>query len=57
MFVGEPNVNPAFFSLSNAVIYPHVGSATNETRFAMGMLQVNNLRAHFGGKPVLTRVV
>ena len=57
VFLGEPNVNPAFFALSNAVIYPHVGSATNETRFAMGMLQVNNLRAHFGGKPVLTRVV
>ena len=57
VFDREPNVDPAFFALSNAVIYPHVGSATNETRFAMGMLQVDNLRAHFGGKPVLTRVV
>ena len=57
VFLAEPNVNPAFFALPNAVIYPHVGSASHETRFAMGMLQVNNLRAHFGGKPVLTRVV
>ena len=57
VFEGEPKVNPEFFALQNAVIYPHVGSATNETRFAMGMLQVDNLRAHFGGKPVLTRVV
>lgn len=57
VFENEPNVNPAFFALQNAVIYPHVGSATHETRFAMGMLQVDNLRAHFAGKPVLTRVV
>jgi len=57
VFEGEPKVNPEFFALDNAVIYPHVGSATNETRFAMGMLQVDNLRAHFAGKPVLTRVV
>ena len=57
VFANEPDVNPEFFALQNAVIYPHVGSATSETRFAMGMLQVNNLRAHFAGKPVLTRVV
>jgi hypothetical protein len=57
VFDDEPNVNPEFFALQNAVIYPHVGSATNETRFAMGMLQVDNLRAHFAGNPVLTRVV
>ena len=53
----EPAVNPEFFALQNAVLYPHVGSATQETRFAMGMLQVDNFRAHFAGKPVLTRVV
>jgi len=57
VFDNEPAINPEFFALPNAVVYPHVGSATNETRFAMGMLQVDNLRAHFGGKPVLTRVV
>jgi len=57
VFENEPNINPEFFALQNAVLYPHVGSATQETRFAMGMLQVDNLRAHFAGKPVLTRVV
>ena len=57
VFENEPDINPEFFALPNAVVYPHVGSATNETRFAMGMLQVDNLRAHFGGKPALTRVV
>lgn len=57
VFDSEPNANPELFALQNAVLYPHVGSATRETRFAMGMLQVDNLRAHFAGKPVFTRVV
>ena len=38
------------------MILPHVGSATNKTRGAMGDLQVENLGLHFAGKPVLTRV-
>jgi lactate dehydrogenase-like 2-hydroxyacid dehydrogenase len=57
VFAEEPKVPPAFFTLENAVLLPHVGSATAETRTAMGNLQVDNLRAHFAGKPVLTRVV
>jgi lactate dehydrogenase-like 2-hydroxyacid dehydrogenase len=57
VFANEPNISPEFFALDNAVILPHVGSATNETRGAMGDLQVENLRLHFAGKPVLTRVV
>ncbi|MGH8745537.1 MAG: 2-hydroxyacid dehydrogenase [Burkholderiales bacterium] len=57
VFANEPNVAPEFFALDNAVILPHVASATNETRGAMGDLQVDNLRLHFAGKPVLTRVV
>jgi lactate dehydrogenase-like 2-hydroxyacid dehydrogenase len=57
VFVDEPNVPPAFFTLDNAVLFPHVGSATQETRKAMGDLQIENLRLHFAGKPVRTRVV
>ena len=57
VFEREPHANPEFFGLQNVVIYPHVASATHETRYAMGMLQVENLRAYFAGKPVLTRVV
>ena len=57
VFVREPGVPPEFFSLENAVIYPHVGSATVETRTAMGNLQLENLRLHFAGEPVKTRVV
>jgi lactate dehydrogenase-like 2-hydroxyacid dehydrogenase len=57
VFVEEPRVPPEFFTLDNAVLFPHVGSATVETRKAMGDLQIENLRRHFAGKPVLTPVV
>jgi hydroxypyruvate reductase len=57
VFADEPRVPPEFFTLENAVLFPHVASATVETRKAMGDLQIENLRRHFAGKPVLTRVV
>ena len=53
----SPKIPAEFFALDNAVLVPHVGSATHETRFAMGMLQVDNLRAMYAGKPLLTPVV
>ena len=56
VFADEPRVPPEFFKLDNAVIFPHVASATQETRKAMGDLQIENLRLHFAGKPVKTRV-
>jgi hydroxypyruvate reductase len=57
VFADEPRVPPEFFALDNAVLFPHVASATVETRKAMGELQIENLRLHFAGKPVRTRVV
>ena len=57
VFVDEPRVPPEFFKLDNVVLFPHVGSATAETRKAMGDLQIENLRLHFAGQPVRTRVV
>ena len=57
VFVDEPRMSTEFFKLDNAVLFPHVGSATVETRKAMGDLQIENLRLHFAGKPVRTRVV
>jgi hydroxypyruvate reductase len=57
VFADEPRVPAEFFTLDNAVLLPHVGSATVETRKAMGDLQIDNLRQHFAGKPVKTRVV
>jgi len=56
VFEDEPNVPEALFTMDNTVLLPHVGSATNETRAAMGQLVVDNLVAHFAGKPLLTRV-
>ena len=57
VYADEPRVPPEFLGLDNAVLLPHVGSATVETRKAMGDLQIENLRRHFAGQPVLTRVV
>ena len=56
VFEHEPKVPAEFFSLDNAVLFPHVASATAETRKAMGDLQVENLHLHFSGKPVKTPV-
>jgi lactate dehydrogenase-like 2-hydroxyacid dehydrogenase len=56
VFVDEPRVPPEFFALDNVVMAPHVGSATVETRKAMGDLAVDNLIAVLEGKQPLTRV-
>jgi hydroxypyruvate reductase len=52
----EPQVPDALLTMNNVVLLPHIGSATRETRAAMGELTVANLRAHFAGEPVPTRV-
>ena len=57
VFESEPKVPEALFGMDQVVLQPHVGSATHETRKAMGDLTVDNLRAHFAGKPALTPVV
>lgn len=54
VFVDEPNVPKALFAMENVVLQPHQGSATTDTRKAMGDLVVANLEAHFAGKPLLT---
>jgi len=56
VFDNEPKIDPQWFAVENAVLFPHVGSASVETRTAMGDLQVENLRLHFAGKPVKTPV-
>lgn len=57
VYYDEPNVPPAFFELDNVVLLPHMASATNETRTAMGNLQIENIMLHLGGKVVKTRVI
>ncbi len=49
VFVNEPNIRREFFTAPNTVIMPHQGSATHETRLAMGNLVFGNLAAHFAG--------
>ncbi len=56
VFEEEPKVPEALLAMDNVVLQPHVGSATHETRMAMGQLTVDNLIAHFAGKPPLTPV-
>jgi len=56
VFRAEPRLDPRFLQLSNVFLQPHQGSATLETRKAMGALQRANIRAHLAGKPLLTPV-
>lgn len=56
VFLNEPKADPRFLSMENVTLLPHVGSATRETRAAMGALQRSNLRAHLDGKPAVTPV-
>lgn len=53
VFENEPEVHPGLLDLDNAVLLPHVGSATIPTRNAMGQLVVDNLTHYFThGKPL-----
>ena len=52
----EPQVHPGLLELENVVLVPHLGSATVETRAAMGMLAARNLVAVLSGEPPSTPV-
>ena len=52
----EPNINPEYRQLSNVFLMPHIGSATKETRDAMGFRAIDNLDAIFAGKEPRDRV-
>jgi hydroxypyruvate reductase len=56
VFANEPQVPAALLAMDNVVLQPHVGSATNETRRAMSQLVLDNLNAHFAGRPLLTEI-
>ncbi len=56
VFAHEPGGNPEFASLSNIFMLPHIGSATFETRDAMGFRALDNLDAFFSGKEPRDRV-
>lgn len=50
VFDNEPDINPRFSELDNAVLLPHLGSATRETRDGMGFRVAANLESFFSGK-------
>ena len=50
VFEREPEVNPALLELENVVVIPHLGSATVDTRIAMGLLAADNLIAALEGR-------
>jgi lactate dehydrogenase-like 2-hydroxyacid dehydrogenase len=56
VFEGEPKLNPEYISLKNTCLLPHIGSATIETRTAMGILALDNVDAVLNGRPAPTLV-
>lgn len=56
VYEGEPKVDPGLIELDNVTLMPHLGSATEETRIAMGNRVVENLEAFFAGHEPVDRV-
>lgn len=56
VFQSEPDVHPALLGLENVVLLPHLGSATLETRIAMGRRAAANIADFLSGKEPLDRV-
>jgi lactate dehydrogenase-like 2-hydroxyacid dehydrogenase len=56
VFEDEPRVPKELIEMDHVVLFPHVASASVETRRAMGQLVVDNLKAWAAGKPPLTPV-
>ena len=56
MFADEPHIPAPLLKMDHVVLLPHVGSATHETRKAMGDLCKANLDSWFAGKGVLTLI-
>jgi lactate dehydrogenase-like 2-hydroxyacid dehydrogenase len=56
VFEQEPKIHPGLLTLDNVVLLPHLGSASTETRVAMGQRALSNLEAFFAGHPPRDRV-
>jgi lactate dehydrogenase-like 2-hydroxyacid dehydrogenase len=56
VYNNEPDIDPRYRELSNTFLMPHIGSATRETRDAMGFRALDNLDAFFAGREPRDRV-
>jgi lactate dehydrogenase-like 2-hydroxyacid dehydrogenase len=56
VFNNEPHVDKRLIALPNTFLMPHIGSATAETRDAMGFRALDNLDAYFAGREPRDRV-
>ena len=56
VFAKEPTVTEDLLGMENVVMLPHLGSATTETRVAMGLRSLSNVKAFFGGEEPGDRV-
>lgn len=56
VFTGEPAFDPRYATLANAFLLPHLGSATRETRAAMGLRALANVAAFLRGEPLPDQV-
>ncbi len=56
VYNNEPDINPRYRKLENTFLLPHIGSATRETRDAMGFRALDNLDAIFAGAEPRDRV-
>jgi len=56
VYTKEPEVPDALRTLENVTLLPHIGSATEEVRTAMGMVAADNLDAFFSGSDLPCRV-
>ena len=57
VFEREPAIPEELMGADNLVMLPHLGSATDRTREAMGFKVMENLTAFFAGQPLPDRVV
>lgn len=57
VYEGEPNLDKGFLELDNVVLLPHLGSATSETRVAMGERVLENLHAFLAGEIPKDKIV
>ncbi len=56
VYNNEPDIHPGYRELANTFLLPHIGSATEETRQAMGFRALDNLDAIAGGRAPTDRV-